>query len=389
VPPAADRASAAAVQRGPAGPRRIALVIYCLGPGGAERVAARITGAWAAEGREVTLFTVASPEASGADADVYEVAAGVRRVPLDLNADSRCAVDAAVRSALRVRALRRAIAAARPDVVVSFMPQVNVLTLLATAGTGVPVVACERTDPRHARHGREWVALRRLLYPRARAVAVQTEQVAGWARRFCPRVHVIPNFVDPPARVAGALDTPGPKRLFAVGRLFREKGYDLLLDAFARCAPARPDWSLTILGEGPERRRLEAQVQALGLSGRVAMPGRVHDPAALLAGGQAFALPSRHEGFPNALLEAMACGLPVVAFDCQSGPSEAIVHGHDGLLVPAGDVAALAAALCRVMDSPEDRLRLGRNARAIVNRLGPANVLPQWTQLLRDACAPT
>lgn len=144
---------------------------------------------------------------------------------------------------------------------------------------------------------------------------------------------------------------------------------------------------MTILGEGPERSRLEAQARAHGLSDRVAMPGRVANPLDHLVKGQAFVLSSRYEGFPNALLEAMACGLPVVAFDCPNGPAEAITHDRDGLLVPAGDVAALASALARVMDSPGERSRLGHDARGIVSRLGPERVLPRWSDMLESVCA--
>ena len=110
----------------------------------------------------------------------------------------------------------------------------------------------------------------------------------------------------------------------AVGRLIRAKGFDLLVQAFARAATARPEWSLTIFGEGPERANLEAQVRDLGLGDRVDLPGRVSDPLEHLACAHAFALSSRYEGFPNALLEAMSCGLPVAAFARVSSLSRSV-----------------------------------------------------------------
>jgi glycosyltransferase involved in cell wall biosynthesis len=362
--------------------RKIAFVIFNLSGGGAERVVSALSGYWAREGRDVTVLTIASSES-----DFYDLAHGVRRVALDLAVNSRSAVQGAVEAARRTYAVGRILRRLAPDVVISFMPQTNVMCLLATAGAGLPVIVCERSNPRMAPLPRHWAALRRLLYPRASAVVVQTEDVARWARDLSRRVHVIPNFVARPARTATSLAASGPKRLFGVGRLVPAKGFDLLIAAFARVAGPRPDWSLTILGEGRERPRLAALAARLGVADRVAMPGRVANPADHLVEGHAFALSSRFEGFPNALLEAMACGLPVVAFDCPHGPADAIVHEHDGLLVPAGDVAALAASLARLMDSPLDRSRLGQNAKDVVAKLGPEQVLPRWTALLDGACS--
>jgi glycosyltransferase involved in cell wall biosynthesis len=364
-----------AVARGQ--PYRIALVISSLGGGGAERIVSGLAMRWARLGLDVSVVTLGSRTT-----DAYDLDPRVRRVTLDLVRPSRHAVEGLVQASRRIGALRRALVSLRPDVIVSFMTSTNVLVLLAAIGKRPRVFVCERTDPRRERVGPYWAALRRLLYPLAAGIVVQTESVSAWARAMSSRVHVIPNFVERPAVTAAPGKDRGPRRLIAFGRLSPEKGFDLLIDAFARIADRHPDWSLTILGEGPERPALEALVTTLRMQGRISLPGRVSDPTPHLAASHAFALPSRHEGFPNALLEAMAAGLPVVAFDCLSGPGEIVVHEQNGLLVAAGDVTGLAAALARLMRDPAERVRMGKNATDIAVALSPESVLGRWNELV-------
>lgn len=357
---------------------RVVLVVASLVEGGAERTVCNLAGHWLREGRDVHVLTVASRER-----DVYPVPAGVRRSSLDMGRPSRNVLEGLLQSGRRVIALRRALLALRPAVAVSFLGRTNVLTLLAALGSGIPVIVSERTDPRQERIGRPWSALRRLTYPYASAVVVQTESVAAWARKLSGRVQVIPNFVERPKLTACPEAGAGPWTLLGLGRLAPEKGFDLLLRAFGRAARSNPGWSLTILGDGPERQRLESLAGALRLRGLVSMPGRTADPVEHLAAAHAFVLPSRYEGFPNALLEAMACGLPVIAFDCPSGPGDIIRHAHNGILVPAGDVDRLAAAIRSIMRKPGERARMGRVAREVAITFAPERVLSSWSALLR------
>jgi glycosyltransferase involved in cell wall biosynthesis len=146
-----------------------------------------------------------------------------------------------------------------------------------------------------------------------------------------------------------------------MGRLHPQKGFDLLLEAFSRIKDQYPDWSLTILGDGPLREQIESLRDELGLKGRVHLPGAVKNPHQVLKQAELFVLSSRREGFSLALLDAMSYGLPVVAFDCRSGPREIIRDGVDGVLVPPEDVGAMAEALGRLMSDESERNRLAFN----------------------------
>jgi len=189
--------------------------------------------------------------------------------------------------------IRQAVRRFAPDVVVSFIEQNNVRVLAALLGTGIPVIVSERTDPRLHRVGRSWAAARRLLYPAAQAVVVQTESVAQWASGLVPaqKVRVIPNFTRKLPQPRAFDDRE--QLICGIGRLGREKGFDVLIPAFAASRARRQNWRLVILGEGPERGRLEALVAFHGLDGQAALPGMVPDPADWLRQARIFALPSR------------------------------------------------------------------------------------------------
>jgi glycosyltransferase involved in cell wall biosynthesis len=173
------------------------------------------------------------------------------------------------------------------------------------------------------------------------------------------------------------------KQIMAVGRLVPQKGFEVLLRAFVKL-DAR-DWRLTILGEGPSRGELEALVETLGIGDRVALPGEVHDVRARLHEAAVFVLASRFEGFPNALLEAMAEGTAIVATDCKSGPAEILRDCPSAALVPVDDERALVDALARMLADKALRQRCGEEARAASAKRSPALVAACWEDVLARA----
>ncbi len=356
---------------------RLTLVISALVLGGAERVMTELAHEWAAAGRQVTLINFAGP----GEVAFYALDPAVREVRLDLRRHSSNPLAAIAANLRRIALLRRAVRRSRPDIVISFIDRTNVLTLAATIGSGVPVIVAEHTDPRHGSTGKAWSALRSVLYRRAAAVLVLTGgALEGFPAAIRRRGVVMPNPAgrELEGRTPARLDQP---IILAVGRLSREKGYDMLLRAFARIAPGRPDWRIVIWGEGVERGPLETLRSELGLADRVALPGITRQPLEELSGASILALPSRREGFPMVAVEALACGVPVVAFDCLSGPRELIRDGTNGRLIPADDIAAFGDALAALIDDPAELRRLGKNGPEIVQRLSIDQVLRNWENL--------
>jgi glycosyltransferase involved in cell wall biosynthesis len=259
----------------------------------------------------------------------------------------------------------------RPDALFSALIYANLAALWARrmAGTATRVVVSERNaiaarvaaDPR--RRTRRIPELIRRFYPEADAVACVSQGVADEVMSIAgldaARVRACYNPVVTPALRAALASPPphpwlegdGPPVVLGVGKLKPQKGFDVLLRAFARLRAGR-DARLVLLGRGPEEARLRALAEALGISGDVLLPGFAADPFAWMRHASVFALASRFEGLPGALIQAMACGCPVVSSDCDHGPREVLEGGRWGPLVPVDDDDALARALAAVLDQP-------------------------------------
>jgi glycosyltransferase involved in cell wall biosynthesis len=336
---------------------------------------------WAERGWDVTLATFDD----GSQPPFFRPSPRVRHVTLGLQRRSTGLFHSVANNVRRIAILRKFIREESPGRILSFIDATNVLAVIAAAGTGIPVVVAERVDPAYHPIPRAWKILRRFVYGRASAIAVQTRSIAAYfPASWRKRIAVIPNPVPDVASNDPAPPKPAGSRrtIVGMGRLERQKGFDLLIRAFASVADARPEWDLSILGEGNERAMLETLVRDAGLSRRIALPGREPDAWRALRAADLFVLSSRYEGFPNALCEAMACGLPVIAFDCPSGPADIVHDGVDGRLVPAEDVVALAAAIKDLTGDEDKRRAFGACATGVAARFSVARVAGMWERVL-------
>lgn len=366
--------------------RRLTLVISSMQMGGAQRVMATLANAWAVRGWPITLITL-----SDQAGDFYALSPAIRRVSLDVMYDTECIWQKVVAILRRCSRLRAAISGSDPDLVISMMDKTNILVGLAAIGLKIPTIVSERTDPSQYPLNMAWSLLRVLTYRSATAVVVQTERVAKYARKMW-RPHgisVIPNPIPPEVVEfvgAGRGTDVGRFAIVAMGRLSPEKGFGGLIAVFQGLAAQFPEWDLRIVGEGPLRETLEAQIAALGLAGRVQLPGAAKVPWGMLSKADIVVLSSVVEGFPNALLEAMALGRACVAYDCPSGPREISRDGQDAVLVSAQDAAGMRQALADLMGNPTERDRLGVRATAVWGRYSLNTIADSWEHLVEIAC---
>ncbi|SDR27147.1 glycosyltransferase family 4 protein [Thermostaphylospora chromogena] len=215
------------------------------------------------------------------------------------------------------------------------------------------------------------------------AVAVLTNTDREEYERALPGTYVvrIPNAVH---SVEQPHSDQTSKIVIAAGRLFYQKGFDLLLPAFAEVVRHHPDWQLRIFGTGQKKNQLRRQIEQLRLYNNAYLMGRTDRLDEEMTKASLFVLSSRFEGLPMVMIEAMTHALPVVSFDCPTGPADVITHGRDGLLVPPGDVDGLAQAMLKLIGDRDARLRMGAQAAETVRDYAPEAVMPRWEALFEE-----
>jgi glycosyltransferase involved in cell wall biosynthesis len=351
--------------------------------GGAQRVAAMLTASWSAQGHITYIVTF---EEKGT-APAFKLSEVVSLVQLDLSSASEGLVAALRNNWRRIRALRRCLRDLQPDIVVSFETETNVLTLAAGSLSHWPTVISERVHPAYHPIGRAWSLLRRLSYRRASAVVAQTDQIACWLRTATyATTRVIPNPVDGTIfQRRGNVQKAGQQRkvLLSVGRLTAQKGFDLLVEAFAGAAARIPNWDLKIYGDGPLRSAIERIIADRDMCDRISLHGESEDIGPVYRSADALVHAARYEGYPNVIVEALASGLPVIAINSPGAASDLLGGGKYGLLVETAAPDALAAAFVSLLNDDEALSFFSRQAPTAVKGNELRSVAETWLDLFR------
>ena len=360
---------------------RLTLVINSLGAGGAEKILTILANHWSIQSHSVTILTFDD----GKSAPFYELGSSINYCALSLGTKKLGLLNKIFALPRLLFALNKKIKNSKPDIVISFMDQANMLTLAALVGSKVPVIVSERVNPQRSSIAEHiaplrWILCiaREVLYRSSQALVVQTDGAKNYfTSRGQNSVTVIPNPVSAPKNEA--LDLKISKdTIVTIGRLVPQKRIDLIIRSFARIAAQNPDWTLMIIGDGPLRKDLEGLALSLGIKERCVFTGLMQSPSKILQQASIFVLASDYEGFPGALCEAMASGLAVISTRCDFGPEDIIEDFKNGLLVPVGDSVALGEAIHRLIGDPLLREKLGDAARNITVQFSLEQVIQLW-----------
>lgn len=330
--------------------KRIALVIPTMTSGGAEQVMSQLANQWANQGLEVHLILLAK-------ADKFyriEKSVTIHQLGFENTGGKVKKVHSELTTFFQLRKLLKKLS---PNTVLSFMTKYNAFTLIASLGLGLRVFVSVRSNP-YKKLPFTITVLRKYFYRFASGIIAQTEEAKSVLKKETnhKNIEVIPN---PVREVKLFPDMQRENIIINVGRMVPEKAQKFLLEAFAKIQ--NDDWKLVLLGDGPLRKDLEKQTQKLNISNKVIMPGVVDNVDEWLAKSSIFVLSSVSEGFPNALLEAMAAGLPCISFNCPVGPPDIIENGKNGFLVDIYDIENLQEKMEYLIENRNFRNKIIEN----------------------------
>ena len=273
----------------------------------------------------------------------------------------------------------------KPEIIVSFLPEPNFLNLILKSKFKIPIIISIRNDPKEEYKSNLYNRLMKKYYPQADAIVYQTEEAKNFFRNIIGNnviQEIIPNpineeFIERPYKGIRK------KIIVTVGRLQEQKNHKLLIDAFEKVSNQIPDYKLVIYGDGNKKQELETYIKSKNLLDKVMLAGNTKEVKKHIYDASLFILSSDYEGMPNALMEAMALGLPVISTDCPcGGPKFLIDNGKNGILVKVKDVEAMSKAILKVLENKNYADYLSMNASKIAETLNPTKINNEWKKII-------
>lgn len=355
--------------------KKILFYIDSLYRGGAQRVMSNLV-AYFSNNYNVVLVNDFVPDDQKID---YELPDNIKKIYLRKSPDG----NPFTKNISRIITLRKTIIKENPDTVLSFLGNPNKRMLIATIGLKCRKVVSVRNDPSHEYGGgnlSRWFARR--LFSQADGVVFQTQDASEYFQKSVQNKSTI--IMNPVSKQFYQANRCMPEKdVVTVGRFEKQKNHLLLLQAWKEIEQGFPDDHLVIYGEGSLRKEYEEYIQGQGLDDRVLLPGIVKDIPQKLASAKLFVLSSDFEGMPNALMEAMAVGVPVISTDCPcGGPRMLIQDLSQGILVPCKNVDTLKKAMKKLLGNIEERKRMGLSAKTRANAFAEDSVYGQWEDFL-------
>lgn len=356
--------------------KKIMFVIADLGAGGAQRVIASLANEFARQpDYHVDVVSLSAPH----EGTFFDFHPDVVLRYAAVNRASKGFLSGVLANLKRVAVLRGILKELQADAVISFLAETNCKVLLSAAGLGVPVIVSERSDPYLYPDIALWRVLRRVTYPLATHLVCQTQYAADYFGNMpCKSVIYNPVLI---AEGTGAIPCAEPY-ILGVGRQSHEKGFDLLIRAHAHALSQGVNLKLVLAGDGPDRAQLVHLTQTLGTSSQVIFAGAQPDLSGYYRHAHMFVLPSRFEGMPNALLEAMAYGCAVVVTPDFRAATEIVTHGHNGVIAKSATPAAFADQIIDLYNDFDRKQRVAAQACADSHRFDNVAIATQWRELI-------
>lgn len=352
--------------------KHIAFFISSLHKGGAERVFVNLAEYFYANGYEVTIVTQYIGE------NEYTYSEGIHREISEI-ADTEVTSDRIGNFYKRYQKLRNIWKKIKPDLILSCIGKNNFMAVATSIGLPQKVVVSVVGEPTEEYYTKAMRILAKTLFLKADGIVLQTTDSKSFFPGYLQkRTVILQNSVNP-LFIRELYEGEREKKIVSVGRLDENKNHAMIIKAFHQIHDKYPDYQLLIYGEGESRQKLETLIRECQLENKVYLPGITTDVIQAIEKAAMFILSSYTEGMPNALIEAMCLGLPVISTDCPcGGPKELITTGENGILIPVNDIDALAAAMEQIISDEKVSTMLGNNAAKICNRVNPEVTNQCW-----------